>query len=205
MNNEILLALKEKFAQSERKITVLDPDPNSIDIIKSKSAWNWEISETSLLGAIVYETGGIIFDGWVRVLGSGERNIADWNNTLKLNGVLIVADDILGGLFGLNIETDFIYYFAPDTLRWEEMNVTYAQFIRWLTEGNVDTFYESFRWNGWEDEILSLTFSDGISFYPPLWTKEGGKSRKPISLKEIVLLSLEMQRTLDTQNDNPAE
>ena len=201
MGSDMLFALKRKFTKSKRKITVLEPDVNSVDTIRSKSTWNWEISEASLLGTIVYETGGIIFDGWVRVLGSGERNIADWNNTLKLNDLLVVADDILGGLFGLNIETDFIYYFAPDTLRWEEMNVTYAQFLQWLTEGNVDMFYESLRWDGWEDEVSSLNFSDGLSCYPPLWAVEGNKSRKPMSLREIVLLSFEMQKTLDAKND----
>ena len=193
MRSEILIALKDKLTLSKREAEIIEPSSQNIDTIKS----NWAIPDNSLFGAIVYETGGIVFDGWVRVLGCGERNLADWNNKLKLNGVLVVADDILGGLFGLNIETNFIHYFAPDTLAWEKLDFTYSEFIYWLSEGDVDMFYESFRWDDWTNEVKGLTFSEGISFYPPLWAAEKDKSRKAIPLEEIVLLSFEYQKQLN--------
>jgi len=198
MDIEMLMALKDKFATSKREIVVLSPNSQNIDKIKAI----WAIPEKSLLGAIVFETGGIIFDGWVRVLGCGERNIADWNNKLKLGNVLIVADDILGGLFGLEMETSMIHYFAPDTLAWEDLDFTYSEFIRWLSEGDVDMFYEPFKWDGWVDDVKKLTIDEGFSYFPPLWTAESktDTNRKIVPLEEIVLLSFEYQKQLDAKN-----
>ena len=142
----------------------------------------------------MYRFGGIIFDGWVRLLASGERDVVSWNETLGLNNYFIVADDILSGLFGLD-SNDKLVYFAPDTLEWEDMNITYSQFVHWLIDGDVDKFYETFRWSSLENEIMELEFSDGINFYPFLWAKaEEERIRKVISLKEIVTLEFEIKR-----------
>lgn len=65
------------------------------------------------MGAIVYETGGLLIDhGWLRILGSGHarlpRSIASWNQGRTIfgdvdpPGYLLVADDVVGGLFAIN-------------------------------------------------------------------------------------------------------
>ncbi len=43
---------------------------------------------------------------------------------------ILIAEDILGGLFGL--KDDFVYYFAPDTNEWECLEIYYTQFVNWL-------------------------------------------------------------------------
>ena len=187
---QLFLALKEQFQKSGRNIEILEPNYEKADNIK-----RWGVPEDDLIGVIAYKTGGIVFDKWVRVLGSGERDIVTWNETLEIDDMVIIADDILGGLFAL--ENDIMHYFAPDTLEWESLDITYTQFIRWLIEGDVDKFYEPFRWKNWNDEVADIDFSHGISFYPFLWTKsESERHRKTIPLKEIVLLSFDMEKQL---------
>jgi hypothetical protein len=165
-SSEILFQLKQQFDLSERNIKIFEPDKGKIDIIKLK----YNILETTLLSAVVYGTGGIVFDNWVRLLASGERDIASWNNTLCLNDYLVVADDILGGLFGLNYHSNLIDYFAPDTLEWESLDLSYSQFVQWLVEDDVDKFYEVFHWENWRSDVQKLNFSEGVAFYPFLWT-----------------------------------
>jgi hypothetical protein len=53
------------------------------------------------MGAIAYETGGILVDnGWLRLLGSGNqklhRDIAAWNAG-RAEGFVLCGDDVLGG------------------------------------------------------------------------------------------------------------
>ena len=90
-----------------------------------------QITTFSPLGAISYETGGILIDnGWLRILGSGHtrlsRSLASWTQLVTAGQTfqaLLIADDASGGFFALNggeLGKDLggIYYFAPDTLEW---------------------------------------------------------------------------------------
>ncbi|KKX46421.1 hypothetical protein L950_0232085 [Sphingobacterium sp. IITKGP-BTPF85] len=90
-----------------------------------------QISTKSPMGAIVFETGGILIEnGWLRILGSGStklnRGMMEWNkgktyvNEGEKGGFLLIADDVLGGYFAINAgelgeEIGKIYYFAPNT------------------------------------------------------------------------------------------
>jgi hypothetical protein len=66
-----------------------------------------QITTKSLLGTVVYYTGGILVnEGWLRILGSGDlrlpRNLATWNQikngrSTRLPGSLLIADDVVGG------------------------------------------------------------------------------------------------------------
>ena len=69
-----------------------------------------QVTLRSPMGAIVYETGGLLVDhGWLRLLGSGHprlpRSMPAWNKgrTLlpqgKSAGFWLVADDVLGGFY----------------------------------------------------------------------------------------------------------
>ncbi|WP_339256264.1 DUF2625 family protein [Paenibacillus sp. FSL P2-0136] len=161
-----------------------------------------QVSTKSYLGAIAYETGGIVFEhGWLTLLGAGAEGIfgslTSWNglgdaeDTVPLPGMLIVAYDAAGGFFGLDTgrfgQTGHIYYYAPDVLKWETTELTYSGFIGWLAEGDLDLFYETFRWVGWEEEIQQLEPGQVMGYYPPLWTKEGSgsaSSKAPFSILE---------------------
>lgn len=97
----------------------------------------------------------------------------------------------------MKINTSSIFYFAPDTLEWEDMGLTFPQLVRWLVEGNVDLFYMDFRWDNWESEVNELNFSEGISFYPFLWAKsEQERHRRIIQVEEIVLFSFDTKKQL---------
>lgn len=55
------------------------------DSIQADSAlFRTQVTTRSPMGAIIYETGGILVDnGWIRILGSGseklKRNFPEWN------------------------------------------------------------------------------------------------------------------------------
>jgi hypothetical protein len=62
-----------------------------------------------------------------------------------------------------------LYYFAPDTLKWEPCGFAYSQFIVWSLGSKLDAFYENFRWAGWQDEVRELSGDRTFFFYPFLW------------------------------------
>ena len=155
-----------------------------------------QVTTRSPMGAIVYETGGLLIDhGWLRILGSGHsrlpRSLASWNEGRTMfgdgqpPGYLLVADDVLGGFFAINggalgEEMGSVFYFAPDTADWECLDFSYSQFVYWCLQGDIADFYESLRWPGWEQEISTLGGDQAISVYPFLFTK-GEPIREPIA------------------------
>ena len=178
---------------------------------------NAQITTRSPMGAILYETGGILINGgWIRLLGSGserlDRGMFQWNKgkTFEDYGqppaFLLVADDILGGFFAINggafgqDDLGQIYYLAPDTLSWEPMNCGYSEFVCWTLEGDIDLFYEPYYWKGWQEEVPKLNGNQVFSFFPFLWTKEGQQieavSRKVVPIEESYRLTMDMQRQL---------
>ncbi|AKF95920.1 DUF2625 family protein [Brevibacillus laterosporus] len=182
---------RQFFATSSRKIHIVEAQAQKIERVKEK----YNIPEDSVLGSIVYQTGGILIDDWIRVLGSGERDILTWNEKLALPNAIIVADDVLGGLFAFMDKASSIHYFAPDSLEWEDLEISYTQFIQWLAEGNLDLFYELFRWDSWKEDVEHLQITEGISCFPFLWLEESTmnqRSKKIVSLEEIVRLELEL-------------
>jgi len=145
-----------------------------------------QVTTRSPMGAIVYETGGILIDyGWLRFLGSGHkritRTLAGWNEG-RSDGFYLVADDAVGGFFAMNggaLGPDMknVYYFAPDTLKWEPLKLGYSDFLRWACSERLDLFYEWIRWPGWETDVARLHGDRCYSFFPFLFTKEGSGGR----------------------------
>lgn len=163
------------------------------------------------MGAIIYETGGILIDGgWLRILGSGcpamNRDLMSWNKG-RQQGFLLVADDVLGGFYAINggafgsESVGKIFYFAPDALRWEATNKTYSDFLLFCFSGDLASYYKGLRWKGWEQEIQALTGTQGIACYPFLFTKEGknvGKDKRGVvPIAELWTFGQDMQRQLD--------
>ncbi|HEX2901332.1 MAG TPA: DUF2625 family protein, partial [Bacteroidia bacterium] len=149
-----------------------------------------QVTTRSSMGAIVYETGGILIDhGWIRILGSGskqlDRELMQWNKGKSFQkgeppiGCLLVADDVLGGFFAINNggiskdEIGNVFYFAPDVLEWESMGRGYSEFIKWCLNCDMDSFYQGSRWMDWKNEISKLNGTEGIHCFPPLFTEEG--------------------------------
>ncbi|MGI5245166.1 DUF2625 family protein [Dactylosporangium sp. CA-139066] len=162
-----------------------------------------QVSTTSWLGALVYGSGGLVVDGgWLRVFGSGHprRRLADIHqaNEAFAPAGLLVAQDILGGEFvwrqgEIHSGQDgrpTIHYFAPDTLRWEDLTLGYTDWLYAMLGGALDQFYLSWRWPGWRDEVAACPLDNGINVLPPLFTREGKDiescSRRAIPMWEIV-------------------
>ena len=105
------------------------------------------VSTKSYLGAVAYHTGGILLDqGWLRVFGGGSQDfgasLKDWNvkqgGSRRLDGAIVVAYDLIGGFFALNggalgDDTGSMYYYAPDELEWEPLEVRYSEWLELTT------------------------------------------------------------------------
>ncbi len=174
---------------------------------------NAQVTTHSPLGAVIYETGGILIDyGWLRILGSGnsklDRGVMEWNKGKTYQeidekpGFLLVADDIVGGYFAINAGAighaiENIYYLAPDTLKWENLECGYSDFLYWTFTGNLEQFYKNVRWKNWRKDIKKADGNQTILFYPFFWTQEGQDieklNKKLISTEEHYRLMIEMK------------
>ena len=164
------------------------------------------------MGAVIHSTGGLFIDeGWLRVLGSGHdrqpRSLSAWNAMIlpvkdhRLPGACLFADDVVGGFFALNgnafeAQPGHVQYFAPDTLNWEDLKMTYSQFLVWACSGRLARFYESSRWQGWQEEVRAIRGDRGVSIYPFLWA-EGPpvveRSKRTVPIEELWGLQFEMR------------
>ena len=165
-------------------------------------------SPDSVFGAIIINTCGIVFDKWVYVLGQTSERYGVFTFAEAMNydpaGLLVVARDIVGGLFALNMgrfeeDRGLVWYFAPDTLEWESLGMKYSEFIAWLAQGNLSDFYGSMRWSDWRKDAESVSFDRGILIYPYLWAKECNietASKSIVPLAEIIGMNEEFARKL---------
>lgn len=188
-----------------------------VDAVKAKETlYKTQVSTHSSMGAIVFMTGGLLVDdGWIRILGSGNlklsRTLPDWNKGKTFSefgetpSYILIADDAIGGFYLLNgggLGTDLgkIYYFSPDNLEYEPLDITYSEFLGFCFNNDLDKFYEGNRWNGWREDISKLKGDEVFNFYPFLWTDEGSDinkcSRKIISIQEQYSLNLDLRKQL---------
>ncbi len=191
---------------AKNKVTVLPKNPARADSALLAA----QVTTRSPMGAVVYETGGItVADGWLRILGSGStalnRDLMGWNKG-KQDGLLLVADDVLGGFFALNggafgqASIGKIYYLAPENLKWEPLDFGYSDFLIFCFSGNLDEFYDGMRWKGWQQEVAKIDGTQGIGCYPFPFTTEGKNlnkdSRKAVPIAELWGLHNDFRRQL---------
>ncbi len=188
-----------------------------IDTQKAKDAlYHTQVTTRSPMGAIVYMTGGLLIDnGWIRILGSGNakltRTLPDWNkgksfeNFGEAPGFLLIADDAIGGFFLLNggqlgSDTGKVYYWSPDNLQYEPLDLSYTEFLNFCLNGDLEQFYKGYRWINWKTDIATLTGDEVFSFYPYLWTVEGKDlekiTRKKVPVEEQYLFNLDFRKQL---------
>lgn len=92
-------------------------------------------------------------------------------------------------------------YFAPDTLAWEEMGMGHSAWLSWLLSDRLETFYDGLRWPGWREDVAVLEFTQGITVFPFLWTKEAhadlaATSRRPAPMREILGVAADFARQM---------
>lgn len=178
--------INEWMQQARNKIEVLPCEQ-----VRAETAlYNTQVSTRSPMGAIIYETGGILInDGWLRILGSGhtrlDRSLPEWNKGKSFQeygdqpGFLLIADDVIGGFFAINggeLSADnlgCVFYFAPDTQEWESTQKQYSDFIYWCFHGDLELYYKSFFWDKYPTDLQHISGSQTMAFFPFLWTSEG--------------------------------
>ena len=182
MNKSSWELIQEILSRSNREILFNNTNMVNTKVILDKL----KISGNSFVGAIIQNTSGVVIDNWIRLLGSDSkknRGIVSYNLinedgiAEKIDKMLIVADDIVGGVFALNAgrfseEIGDVWYFAPDTLEWESLNMKYSELIVWIAQGEMDEFYSTMRWNLWKEDSKSVNFNEAILIYPFLWSNE---------------------------------
>jgi hypothetical protein len=163
---------------------ILLPPSNAVRAVTLEQL---QVTTRSMLGTIIYETGGVsIANGLIRLLGSGaERSLQQIHAGLGLpfDGIypemLIVGDDMLGGLFALNggrfgkDRLGQVFHLAADDTIWIPLDVGYADFVSWCLNGNLSPLYEPFTHLEAYGKQPRPGFNLVYSFYPFLWTKEG--------------------------------
>ncbi|MDM1402580.1 DUF2625 family protein [Myroides marinus] len=212
-----LAVVKEWIQDAIRPVEIL---PQHSKQIAEEALLQLQITTRSPLGAIVYETGGLLIDnGWIRVLGGGFKegeniltSALEWNTNKTIDsegnskGYYIVALDVLGGYFCINSgalgsDAGSIYYFAPDTLDFEALDISYSDMLHFFITGNLDQFYQDFRWGTWKEDTINLRTNQSFHIYPPLWTKEGkninSTSITPVTSEEVYTVNHDFRNGLD--------
>ena len=194
--NEIKSILKS----STKNIKILSSNYNN-------SLNNLNINENSVLGQVIINTGGIFIENYIRLFGSGDEensyNIYKYNLELKKyfdDNIIIIGNDIFGGLFSLNKEKNNILYFAPDTLEWEDLDITYKEFIKFVTSEKIDEFYKSYKWSTFQEDIKKVKFNEGTLIYPFLWSNECNieKAKKDIvPFSELLQINIEFKKRFE--------
>jgi len=204
--------VQQWIGSASNKIEILP-----VDSIKSKEAlYQTQVTTRSPMGAIIYHTGGLLVDhGWIRILASGSsrlnRSIPEWNKGKSFQEYgerppfLLIADDAVGGFFAINggqwgNDPGKVYYWAPDTLDWEPMDLSYTDFLHFCFNGNLDKFYKNLRWHNWQNETDTLDGNRVYNFFPMLWTKEGKNinksSRSAVPVAEQYSFNLDLVHQL---------
>ena len=186
--------------KSDKKIDVIDGNEE----LGMEECFNLNIPKDSVLYSVVTNSNGIIINNWIRLWGqnSNENNGVEYYNTLfqdEIVGLLLVASDVLGGLFAININkfaegNNLIWYFAPDTLEWECMDMHYNEFLAWSMQGNIDEFYSTMRWDNWKEDVDNIGINYALLIYPFLWAKECDiekASKKMVSIDEIIKINFD--------------
>jgi len=143
------------------------------------------------------------------VNGFPERFDPAWR---PFNG-LVVGHDVLGGVFVLNGpdpeaagrpgRPGEMVYFAPDSLRWDALEVGHGAWLNWLLTEGTEAFYDTLRWPGWRAESGALTGTQGLSVVPFLWSAEARRdllstSRRAVPLAELLSLHRDFALKLDS-------
>ncbi len=192
--------VRQWIAEATNPVEVLPPPD---DAIRERALLDMQVTTRSPMGAIVYESGGIVVDhGWLRILGSGHprlpRSLSAWNFKCSFSvpgqppPFLLIADDMIGGFFaidggGLDLERGKVCYFAPGSLEWEKTHLGYSEFIVWCFRGDLAKYYEDVRWPGWEDEARSVGGDQALCIFPFLSCAGppiSDRTRGPVSICE---------------------
>ena len=75
----------------------------------------------------------------------------------------------------------------------------FSEFVYWTFTGDINKFYEDFKWTGWQDEVKYVLGDEGISIYPFLWAEGDAiekRSRRIVPIEEIWGITNENRKNL---------
>ncbi len=200
----------------------IDTATNGVEILPVDSAQaatalhETQVTTRSPMGAVVYQTGGLLVDGgWLRILGGGSkklpRTLPGWNSGRTMDSLgnahpgYLIADDAAGGFFFLNggalgEDVGNVYYLSPDNLDFEPLEINYSQFLWFCFQEDLASFYAAVRWKGWQKDAAALPGDSVFSFAPFLFTKEGKDIEKThrgiVPVDEQYNFTMDMRRQL---------
>jgi hypothetical protein len=161
---------------------LLPPGPE-----REKALLYLQVTTRSTLGALAYDTGGLLIDdGWLRLLGSGHaklsRSLQEWNSPRTDGAFYLVGDDLAGGFFAINggafgDDLGSVYYWPPDSLEWESLERGFTDFVAMFLTQTIENYYTDLRWSSWREDARSASSDQYFAFFPFLWTKEGSVER----------------------------
>jgi hypothetical protein len=197
--------IQQLVADAEVPCELLPPSPE-----REKALLYLQVTTRSTLGALAYDTGGLLIDnGWLRLLGSGhpklQRTLHEWNSTRTDGAFYLLGDDAAGGFFAINggafgDDLGSMYYWAPDTLEWESLDLGYTDFVATFLTNRIEAFYESLRWSTWREDLQTLSSDRCFAFFPFLWTKEGSvenSHRSTVPVSEMWDAKVDIVRQLE--------
>ncbi len=190
--------LRQWLESGDVDAQVLDVEPGRRD----QCLVGLQVTLRSVLGALAYETGGVLVDhGWLRLLGGGHGALPSLYEALGLDDAssapdyIVLGWDVVGGVFaldggGLRGVKGHVCYYAPDALQWEDLEFGHAEFVRWTLTGGLSTFAGDLRWEGWEAHTSLVPLDEVYRSEPPLWTSEGQvvdeADRRPVRVDELL-------------------
>ena len=181
-----------------------EESPNDIKFLKCNKKITDSIERPQELKFILEHFSYVTVNGYLKILGNDSENGFSYCNELFSkcynSNHCLIAYDILGGLFAINIEKlNSIEYFAPDTLEWEDLEIDYKDFLYWVTTNQLDTFYQDLIVPDLFTLDLSLQSNEVVLTYPFIWSMEytpSGAVRKIVLFKELLEMNADFYRQL---------
>jgi hypothetical protein len=181
-----------------------EESPNDIKFLKCNKKITDSIERPQELKFILEHFSYVTVNGYLKILGNDSENGFSYCNELFSkcynSNYCLIAYDILGGLFAINIEKlNSIEYFAPDTLEWEDLEIDYKEFLYWITTNQLDTFYQELIVLDLLTLDLSLEKNEVVLTYPFIWSMEytpSGAVRKIVPFKELLEMNADFYKQL---------
>ncbi len=162
------------------------------------------IPETSTMGQVMLNMKRLVVSGYLRVYGSEIPEISKIVNAIYPGKKIVVATDVWGGIFAIGNgdfsgDTSIMWYYAPETLQWESMDIRYADFIEWIFSRKFEEYHMSFVWANMEQMLQTLRADQGVLIYPFLWSKECNiqtATKNAVPLEELLRLNADYETKL---------
>lgn len=172
------MELSEMLLNGENHVEIIPVDASCAQI----NSEYYQADSSTNFGLLITQSGGVVVNGVVRLLGSNRsdeyRDINMFNIKFGSEGVIILGDDIFGGVFALNTGilpecVGKIIYFAPDTLEWEDTELQLSGLFAWLKDGDMAGFYGQFSAEEYEKlRAMNVKFNEVLHIMPPQWSAE---------------------------------